>query len=144
MDSGKYKAATIAWYQNRLKEHGQGIKALSSGTEERRAIRFGVLTGVGISPGCPVLDVGCGFADYYAYLEEQRCKVSYTGIDLVPELIERARRSHPDIELQVRDLQADPVTPGSFDYVVCSQTFNLRFGDESNSPLIEEMMRLMF
>lgn len=144
MNPDDYKKATVAWYQQRLVEHGQGIKALSSGTEERRAIRFGVLTGVGIAPGCSVLDVGCGFADYYAYLREQGCDVSYTGVDIVPEFIAQAKTSHPALDLQLRDLQEDPVAPASYDYVVSSQTFNLRFGEPSNLPLVTGMLKRMF
>jgi SAM-dependent methyltransferase len=144
MNPDDYKNATVAWYRERLAQHGAGIKALSSGTEERRAIRFGVLTGVGIEPGCSVLDVGCGFADYYAYLQEKSCAVAYTGVDLVPEFIEQAKRSFPSLDLQVRDLQKNPVAPASYDYVVCSQTFNLRFGRDSNLPLVAEMMGRMF
>jgi SAM-dependent methyltransferase len=144
MNPDDYKQATVTWYQQRLAEHGKGIKALSSGTEERRAIRFGILTGIGIASGCSVLDVGCGFADYYSYLRELGYAVSYTGIDIVPEFIEQAKCSYPALDLQVRDLQKDPVVTGSYDYVVSSQTFNLRFDTESNLPLVTEMMKRMF
>src|SRR5688572_14228264 len=144
MDTDAYKRATVDWYQRRLAEHGQGIEALSSGNEARRAIRFEVLTAVGITPGSTVLDVGCGFADYYAWLKERGCEVRYTGVDIVPEFIERARQSHPGLDLQLRDLQQDPIAPASYDYAVSSQTFNLRFGADSNLPLVTAMMKQMF
>jgi SAM-dependent methyltransferase len=144
MNPDDYKKATLDWYRERLAQHGAGIKALSSGTEERRAVRFGVLTGVGIEPGCSVLDVGCGFADYYAYLQQRDCKVAYTGVDIVPEFIAQARQTFPGLDLQVRDLQKDPVGAATYDFVVSSQTFNLRFGGESNLPLVTEMMKRMF
>ena len=35
-------------YTARLREHGDDIKTLASGTEERRRMRFDVLTAVGI------------------------------------------------------------------------------------------------
>lgn len=142
-DSG-YKESTAAWYRQRLEQHGQGIKALSSGTEERRAIRFQVLSEVGIHAGASVLDVGCGFADFYAYLKERGIEVSYSGVDLVAELVQRARRSHPGLDARVRDLQSDPIEPQSYDFVVCSQTFNLRFGDDPQLSLVQDMMRRMF
>ena len=144
MTSDDYKRATVAWYRERLTAYGKGIKALSSGTEERRTVRFGVLTEVGVSPDCSVLDVGCGFADYYTYLAGRGLSISYTGIDLVPEFVEQGLRSHPGLDLQVRDLQSNPVPPQSFDYVVSSQTFNLRFDEGSNAPLIQAMLRQMF
>lgn len=144
MDSDDYKKATVDWYRERLSQHGAGIKALSSGTEERRAIRFDVLTGVGIVPGTSVLDVGCGFADYYAFLEERGCAVSYTGVDIVPEFVQQAKEKYPKLDLQVRDLLKDPVAAGSYDFVVSSQTFNLRFDGDSNLALVTEMLKRMF
>lgn len=131
-------------YKDRLLQYGPGIKALASGTEERRAIRFGVLSEVGISEGASLLDVGCGFADYYAYLKDRGVNVRYTGIDIVPELIEAAREAHPHLDLQVRDLQEEPYPESSFDYVVCSQVFNLHLGDGKNENLVRDMLRLMY
>jgi len=145
MDVNEYKKLTADFYRKRLEEHGAGIKALSSGTEERRAIRFGVLSGVGVESGSSVLDVGCGFTDYYAYLAEKGVRVDYTGVDIVPELIAQAKAAHPALALEVRDLQKNPFPERSFDFVVSSQTFNLRFGDDdSNKELVEDMMRRMF
>ena len=49
------KSADKEWmierYTRRLEQHGVGIDALASGTEERRNMRFQVLTEVGIEPG---------------------------------------------------------------------------------------------
>ena len=92
MSDHDYKQATAAWYRQRLDKHGQGITTLSSGTEDRREIRFRVLSEVGIRDGDSLLDVGCGFADYYAYLKAQGIAASYSGIDLVGELVRRRRR----------------------------------------------------
>ncbi len=144
MNEDDYKQATVNWYRERLSRHGAGIKALSSGTEERRAIRFQVITGVGIEAGSSVLDVGCGFADYYDYLHGRGCQVAYTGVDIVPDFIEQAKRAHPGLDLQLRDLQKEPVAAGSYDFVVASQTFNLRLRGDSNLPLVTEMMKRMF
>lgn len=146
MNNTQYKADTVAWYQQRLTEYGPNIRALSSGTEERRDMRFDVLSGVGIETGASVLDVGCGFADLYAYLRQRGCDVNYTGVDLVPELVEQARASHPNLDVRVQDIQTDPPADGSYDYVVCSQTFNLRFEGrtEDNTKLVQDMMRRMF
>jgi ubiquinone/menaquinone biosynthesis C-methylase UbiE len=131
-------------YKNRLLQYGPGIKALASGTEERRSIRFDILTAIGIKEGASVLDVGCGLADYYEHLSEKGINVQYTGIDIVPELIQAARVAHPDLDLQVRDLQEHPFSESSFDYVVCSQVFNLHFGDTKNDALVRDMLRIMF
>lgn len=131
-------------YKDRLLQYGPGIKALASGTEERRAIRFDILTEIGIKEGASVLDIGCGLADYYAHLSQKGINVLYTGIDIVPELVQAARAVYPNLDLQVRDLQENPFPESSFDYVVCSQVFNLHFGDGKNDDLVRDMLRIMF
>jgi SAM-dependent methyltransferase len=131
-------------YKSRLLQYGPSIKALASGTEERRAIRFDILTDIGIKDGVSVLDVGCGLANYYEHLREIGVNVKYTGIDIVPELIQAAQLAHPDLDLQVRDLQEDPFSDSSFDYVVCSQVFNLHYGGGKNDALVRDLMRIMF
>lgn len=109
-------------------------------------MRFDVLSSVGIEAGASVLDVGCGLADFYAHLQTRGCQVQYTGVDLVPELVEQARTRHPGLDVRVQDIQIDPPAESSYDFVVCSQTFNLRFGDhaQDNAELVQDMMRRMF
>jgi ubiquinone/menaquinone biosynthesis C-methylase UbiE len=138
------KKLTQERYKDRLKKFGSNIKALASGTEERRETRFEVLTEIGIYDGVSVLDVGCGLADYYHYLIKKGLNIKYTGIDIVPELIESAREKYPELNLQVRDIQNDPYDQSSFDYVVCSQVFNLRMVDGKNMSLVNDMLKEMF
>lgn len=131
-------------YKDRLQQFGPGIKALASGTEERRAVRFDVLEEVGIKNGDSVLDVGCGLADFYVHLKSKGINVQYTGIDIVPELVEAARTAHPDLDIQVRDLQEEPFPESSFDYVVSSQVFNLHLGKGKNDALVKDMLGKMY
>jgi ubiquinone/menaquinone biosynthesis C-methylase UbiE len=131
-------------YKERLLKYGPGIQALASGTEDRRAIRFDILTEIGIKEGSSVLDVGCGLADFYTHLAANGINVQYTGIDIVPELIEAAQTKHPDLDLQFRDLQEEPFPESSFDYVVCSQVFNLGLGADKNDTLVKDMLRNMY
>lgn len=131
-------------YKERLLQYGPGIKALASGTEDRRAIRFDILAEIGIEEGSSVLDVGCGLADFYSYLNMNGINVQYTGIDIVPELIKAAQTKNPNLNLQVRDLQENPFPESSFDYVVCSQVFNLELGADKNHNLAKDMIRNMY
>jgi len=130
-------------YKDRLLQYGPGIKALASGTEARRIIRFDILTEIGIREGSSILDVGCGLADYYAHLSKKGINVQYTGIDIVPELITSARAEYPNLDLHVRDLQESPFPELSYDYVVCSQVFNLRLAEGRNDTLVRDMLRIM-
>lgn len=130
-------------YVERLEQFGPGIKALASGTPERREIRFGVLRDISLESQMDVLDVGCGFADFYHYCQQRDVDCSYTGIDIVPEIIEKARVDAPAVDLQTRDIQQQPFADNSFDFVISSQVFNYRFEDGSNLQLVEEMLEAM-
>jgi len=130
-------------YVDRLKQHGPGIQALASGTTERRATRFGVLSSIGDLHGASVLDLGCGLADFNAYLKERGIDVCYTGYDIIPEFIRLATDRYPDAHFELRDIQADGI-PERFDYIVSSQTFNNRLVHEDNVQLMQDVMRLCY
>jgi trans-aconitate methyltransferase len=51
-----------------------------------------------------VLEVGCGFGRVGAAILKHYPNVTYTGIDVSPDLIEAARKRLPDSELIVADL----------------------------------------
>ena len=74
MSINKYKDFNTQWYQDRInRKVGQdNIEILSSGTSNRRDIRFQVLQEIGIKSGDRILDVGCGLGDFYSYLKSYR------------------------------------------------------------------------
>ncbi len=139
------KNQIIARYQNRVKENSNNIKALASGTEERRAIRFDVLCEVAGTPGklsgATVLDLGCGFADFYQHLKNRGIKVNYTGYDINPDLIAVARKNFPELIFEVRDIQETGIQE-TFDYIICSQTFNNKLVHEDNLALVKIILKL--
>lgn len=130
-------------YRERLQQHGPGIQALASGTTERRAIRFGVLSSIGDLNGASVLDLGCGLADFYAYLQEQGIKVRYTGYDITPEFVTLAAERYPEAKFEVRDIQSQGI-PEKFDYIISSQTFNNKLTHEDNLKLMQDVLRICY
>lgn len=143
MSYADYRDATVRWYRGRLDEAQPNVRVLSSGTEERRRIRFEVLRGVGIRPGARVLDVGCGLADFHQHLLDAGVEVDYTGVDIVPEFVERARRRFPRAAIECRDILEDPFPDGSFDVVVASQVLNLRFPAGDNDAIARRLLTAM-
>jgi SAM-dependent methyltransferase len=131
------KERIIRRYDERLEKYGATIDALASGNIERHNIRFKISTEVGIETNDTVLDLGCGFADYYQYLADQNLKVIYTGYDINPSLIEKAIERFPKLDLQTKDILQDdfPI----FDYIVSSSCFNLPLTEQDNYEFIEEI-----
>ncbi len=136
------KQRIIERYNARLARFGTGIEALASGVEERRQLRFSVLTQVGISAGDHVLDLGCGFGDLCGYFERQRIGAIYSGIDINPQLVAVARERFPQAAFHVGDLQEQ--SPGMFDYVVSTSCFNLRLLNEDNYAFIGQLLRTCY
>jgi len=68
-----------------------------------------------VPSGSRVLEVGCATGDILASLEPSEG----VGLDISPEMIERARTKHPDLRFQVHDLMQGPLDE-RFDYIVAA------------------------
>jgi SAM-dependent methyltransferase len=133
------KERIIRRYEDRLKKYGVSIDALASGNVERHNLRFKISTEVGIENGDTVLDLGCGFADYYQYLCDQGFDINYSGYDINPFLIEKAIERFPNLDLQTKDILQDDFP--KFDYIVSSSCFNLPLLEQDNYDFIGEIFQ---
>lgn len=138
----KDKARIIDRYNERIERFGNNINALASGTEERRNLRFGILTDVGVKSGDSVLDLGCGYGDYYLFLKNRFESFKYLGIDINPKLIEFATNRFSAADFKVLDIQTEE--PGRFDYVVSTSSFNLKLSESSNYDFVEDILKKSF
>lgn len=86
------------FFKQTLATYGQKIEALNWGSQQSQQRRFQVLADVGIRPGCSLLDVGCGLADFKYWLDAQGIEVQYSGLDITPEMIEKCRQRYPEQE----------------------------------------------
>jgi SAM-dependent methyltransferase len=131
----------VRYYTGRLASYGTGIQAVDWGSPASQELRFDVLCEVGPLDGASLLDVGCGIGDLFAYLKRRHPTVAYTGVDLVPAMIDAARLRHPSGHWLVRDILAD-ADADRFDYVVASGIFYLR----RTAPLdfLDHTVRRMF
>lgn len=92
-------------------------------------------------PGQRVLDVACGSGTAAFVAERRYCKV--TGIDYVPELIDRARlradANGQEVEFRVGDAQELPFTDDSFDVVI--SVYGVQFAPDQEKAA-GEMVRV--
>ena len=65
------------FYKKLVEKHGYSIKSLDYRSETSQKTRFDVITQIGISNDNSLLDVGCGFGDYFNYLKQ---KVLYQNL----------------------------------------------------------------
>jgi ubiquinone/menaquinone biosynthesis C-methylase UbiE len=72
-----------------------------------------------------LLDAGCGTAPMISLLHEEYNDKKYTGIDLSPKMIEKAKMKNlPNTEFIVGDCENLPFEENSFDIVINSQSFH--------------------
>jgi ubiquinone/menaquinone biosynthesis C-methylase UbiE len=80
-----------------------------------------------LRPGLRFLDIGCGTGWAVAYVHG-RCggAGSFSGIDISPRMIERARArvSSPALRFAAGDAHALPFPAGFFDVVMCTNAFH--------------------
>ena len=117
----RHYAATFA-------EHGASSRGVDWGEQPDVDIRYGKMLEV-IEQGaaaCPsILDVGCGFGGLLDYAKRRGLELEYSGIDLVPEMIEHARNAHPAARFVVGDILA-MTEAQCVDYVVCNGILTLK------------------
>ncbi len=122
MLSEETKAALIENYRKLFREHGASPMATQNSLEGQ-IMRFEQLAKLGDLSGRSVLDLGCGIGDFYPYLKALYPDLQYTGIDIVPEMIEHASKRYPEVKFKCRDVLREGVG-GEYDYVLICGVFN--------------------
>lgn len=110
------------FYNTALKRYGHSVRALHWNSLKSQETRFQVLLDL-IPEGIETLeiaDAGCGFGDLYCYMK--RKPLSYTGLEIMSEMLEEARKRTGCEILHVNMLSDDlPVA----DYYLCSGAMNI-------------------
>ena len=84
----------IERYEERLEKYGVNIKTLGWQSEEQQNLRFKILSEVANLQDTEILDVGCGFGDFYKYLLNNNIGINYTGYDISTKLIAEAKKKY--------------------------------------------------
>jgi 2'-5' RNA ligase/SAM-dependent methyltransferase len=140
----EYKDRNRKMYEERSKYYDDkdGGKIFWSSTQAQQS-RFETLIGIGDLTDKKILDVGCGHADLLDYIEKKGIKIQeYVGIDIVKDIVEKARELHPNMNIEIRDIQKDPIKDESFDYVFGSGIFALNT-EQWNQYVIDMLQKLL-
>ena len=129
------------YYSALVRRYGHDPRACDYGRAESQQIKYRVLAEVMPLDNSSVLDVGCGFADFAAFLRQRFAGVRYTGIDLCPDMVDEAKRIHADLDLRVANI-ADVAIDRRFDVVMANGIFYL-LGDQP-VPIMRQIIERMF
>jgi SAM-dependent methyltransferase len=122
------KEANRQRYEARHAEFGYDQRTLGW-TKGRHNLRYEILLAGWPAETRSVLDVGCGFGDLAQYCRSSgRGDWRYTGIDIVPALIEEGRTRYPDTDLRLHDMDTEGL-PDGYDVIVASGVFSFRLKD---------------
>jgi cyclopropane fatty-acyl-phospholipid synthase-like methyltransferase len=133
---------TKEFYQSKFEKYGVSPKSLlwkSKGAAHQRFRQFWHEIDF---TNKKVLDVGCGFGEFGKFLLKRYEGVDYTGVDVVPEFIENAKRLVPEGKFKTFDLMGGEKLQGSFDVVVASGVLN--GNHENNVEYRKKAIRVMF
>ncbi len=99
-------------------------------SEQAQRTRFKqLIEGIAINNRA-VLDVGCGTGNLLEYIGERFEGFEYTGIDVLPHMIERAKQKQLNGNFICIDLfKSNPYKHKSFDIIFSSGIFNLNLGN---------------
>jgi cyclopropane fatty-acyl-phospholipid synthase-like methyltransferase len=99
-------------------------------SEEAQKLRFEQLIGNLGLEGRTILDVGCGTGNLLEYIGTKFTNFRYTGIDVLPHMIERAEQKKLNGNFICMDLfKNNPYSNKSFDIIFSSGIFNLNLGN---------------
>ncbi|MFZ5970311.1 MAG: GNAT family N-acetyltransferase [Bacteroidota bacterium] len=115
----------IRLYANLLEKYGNDVRSLNWGSVDSQHKRFEVLASIGDLQGKSILDVGCGLGDFYSWLKQRGKDVDYYGIDITPQMVERARQKYPKGTFETGSILEVHFSQ-DFDYVFASGIFYLR------------------
>ena len=137
----KEKKELIKLYENRLKSYGVSARTMGWRDKKQQNLRFKILSEIGDLKNKRILDVGCGFGDFYSYLISKNKKPIYTGYDLSGKIIEKAKKIHPKTKLEARDILREGMS-GKFDYIFESGILNKKISN--NMSFAKKMINTMF
>jgi cyclopropane fatty-acyl-phospholipid synthase-like methyltransferase len=112
-------------------------------SEEAQRLRFDMLLSSVELEGKTLLDVGCGTGNLLEYIRSKGVNVTYTGVDILDKMIERAKAKQLGAEFFQIDLFKNNIFKDhSFDVIYSSGIFNLNLGN--NREFLTRALELFF
>lgn len=134
-------------YRKQLAAHHDTARSVSWRNEDVSTRNFAAIAQVFAHETQPftVYEIGCGVGAMADFLHRNVPLAQYSGCDIMPEMIERAKERNPKLPVELRDVLASP-PPEQRDYVLISGLFNLRMTNEPQAweRFVEQMLVAAF
>lgn len=116
-------------YDRSANRYGISSKAVYLSDQQKQYYRFfELIDGLDMDTASKtVLDIGCGNAELYRFLNLIGFRGSYSGFDINKKLLGQAKKRFPGIDVSQVDIMEQKAKK-QYDYVVMSGLFNLNTG----------------
>ncbi len=139
------KNETLQRYQARFEKEGVSPKALGWGCKEDQLERFSALCDNIDLEGKCIVDLGCGFADFYGFLLEKNIQCKYIGVDLIPEFVQCCNEKYGDsAQFILADIMMEQDKIPQADVVISSGTLNKKHTVIDNLEYTNKFMKMAF
>ena len=133
--------STIERYSERYKNLGRHVHTLGWGNEQQQNHRFSQVFRTTELNGKHILDIGCGFGDFFTSCVDDNCKLkNYTGWDINPDLISEAKKQYPKLNFAVVNLAEQEEIMSVAQIGVMLGVLNLNFKDTYDNLEFSKMM----
>lgn len=114
------------YYSGKIKTHGANPSGVDWNGKESQYLRFDQLTKVLSDDLGVCADIGCGYGALVEYLQSRKMNtIKYLGYDLSLDMIEEARRCHPESKASFFHIERLEDMP-DVDFSIASGIFNVR------------------
>lgn len=134
-------------YRSSFAQHGDAPRATYNAGREVQNLRFERIMRHLAPARSPfsIHDVGAGLCDLHRYLLDEGVEHTYSGTDVVQEMVDHACGKYPEISFHTRNILSGEVTD-RHDFVVLSGLFNLpgKTDPEAWKRFVLQMVDKMF
>jgi len=124
-DRSSILQGVAAYYASKLDAHGPtplGVDWNGAESHERRHRQF--LRLLDENPNASIIDIGCGFGDFYRFLRATGHRGHFVGYDVAPNMIAKACELHGQAADRDWRVGAEPTEVA--DFAIASGIFNVR------------------
>lgn len=129
------------YYESNMAKGLPEYSILGWESEEAQKLRFDILLSSVNLEGKSLLDVGCGTGNLLEYINSRGINVSYTGVDILDKMIEKAMDKRLNAQFRHVDIfKNNPFSDGAFNVIYASGIFNLNLGN--NKAFLKSALEL--
>jgi SAM-dependent methyltransferase len=135
-------------YRDRIDEKGTTPEGLFWDSKESMQTRFDAAIEFAEFERADVLDVGCGFGDFYGHLQDVGVEpATYHGIDVSDAVLDEAINRYgdnPDVSFERRNVLRDTYESNQFDIAVVFGALGHNLESIDNEAYIRRFLRTCF